>query len=152
MKRNRFLVGVALVLLLALIPLFTVQAGRTRKVYLDWREVVPEGSGNPNMFGEATVGASPGQGEFCYSLRVFIYASFEPPTGASIHEAPAGENGPLVIDLQPDFTSVSDTTASDCVPIGRALAHDIQKNPSDYYLLVTDVDHPDGGARAQLIK
>lgn len=152
MKRRRVLLGIGIVLLLALIPLLSVEAGKSKKLYLDWRQVVPEGSGNPNMFGEATVDTNPGQAEFCYTLRVGLFAELEPASGAFIHKAPPGEKGPQVIDLQPGFTDVTDTTASDCIAIAKTLAHDIQKNPADYYLLVTDVDHPDGGARVQLTK
>lgn len=144
------LIGVVLILTMVIVT--GVQAGRPQSLNLDWRQVVPSGSGNPNMFGTATLDVNPGQAELCYSLRVFIYASFFPPTGATIHRAPVGENGPLVVDLQPDFDSISQTETSGCVNLSPSLAHDIQSHPTRYYILVTDMDHPEGAARAQLTK
>jgi hypothetical protein len=65
-------------------------------------------------------------------------------------QAAAGSNGPLVVDLHPDFSSGSN--ASGCVAIASTLAHSIQRNPSNYYILVTSINHPDGAVRAQLVK
>ncbi|HEU0295351.1 MAG TPA: CHRD domain-containing protein [Anaerolineales bacterium] len=142
--------GAGFVLILVLLSAIIVQAGSPKTLYLDWRQVVPAGSGDPNMFGEATVDANAGQARLCYTLRVFLYPGTDwPPTGASIHNAPFGSNGPLVVDLQPSFPS---ERASGCVTINSALAHDIQRNPAQYYLLVTDSSHPEGAARAQLTK
>lgn len=153
MKRRNVLIGLGIVVLLALVPLLSAQARSNKLLYLDWRQVVPSGSGDPNMFGEATVDVNPGQADVCYWMRVFIYPYFEwPPTGATINHAPAGENGPVAVDLNPAFGPLGDTTVSDCVNVGKSLAHDLQKNPADYYLLVTDSSHPDGAARVQLTK
>jgi len=150
MKHKNLLVWVGFVLILALVAVIGVQAASPKTLYLDWRQVVPAGSGDPNMFGEATVDANAGQARLCYTLRVFLYPGTDwPPTGASIHNAPSGSNGPLVVDLQPSFPS---ERASGCVAINSALAHDIQRNPAQYYLLVTDSSHPEGAARAQLTK
>lgn len=150
MKHKNLFVGVGFVLILALISVIGVQAASPKTLYLDWRQVVPAGSGDPNMFGEATVSANGGQARLCYTLRVFLYPATDwPPTGASIHKAPSGSNGPLVADLGPDFSSES---PSGCLNINSALAHDIQRNPAQYYVLVTDASHPEGAARAQLTK
>ena len=151
MKHKNLLICAGLVLTLALLSAISVQAGSARTLYLDWRQVVPAGTGDPNMFGEATVDANGGQGRLCYSLRVFLYPATDwPPTGAGIHRAPSGSNGPLVVDLKPDFSSVP--TTSGCVSVNSALARDIQRNPAQYYLLVTDASHPEGAARAQLTR
>jgi hypothetical protein len=75
-----------------------------------------------------------------------------PPTGATIHQAPAGEKGPVVFDLKPQFGPLGDSHVSACLNISKDLAHAIQKNPSQYYVLVTAEDYPDGAARAQLSK
>jgi hypothetical protein len=145
-------VTLCLMLILALFLATSAQAGRQRLLYLDWRQVVPSGTGDPNMFGSATIEVNPGQGRLCYSLDVFIYAGGWPPTGATIHRAPTGQNGPLVVDLDPGYTPVSDPYASGCVSIAKDLAHDIQESPTSYYLLVTDGTYPEGAARAQLAK
>lgn len=149
-KNKNLYICAALVLVLILISAISVQAAGPKTLYLDWRQVVPAGSGDPNMFGDATVTVNGGQARLCYSMRVFLYPSSDwPPTGASINKAPSGSNGPVVVDLRPDFTTES---PSGCLTIGSALAHDIQRNPAQYYLLVTDSTHPDGAARAQLTK
>lgn len=153
MKRRNVLVGLGLVLFLALVPLVSVQARSNELLYLDWHKVVPSGSGDPNMLGEATVDVNPGQASVCYWMRVFIYPYFDwPPTGATINHALAGENGPAVVNLNPTFGPLGDATVSGCVHIGKSLAHDLQKNPADYYLLVTDSTHPAGAARVQLAR
>ena len=153
MRRRRLLITLAALVLLVplvLIPLTEVEAGRMHELYLDDAEVVLEGSGNPNLFGEATIEANGGQGRLCYTMRAFIYGFDEDVTGVAIHEAPPGVKGPQRAHLA---SSIEEgTTVSDCVFIGRTLAHDIQHNPENYYLLVTTTDYPDGASRAQLSK
>jgi hypothetical protein len=150
MKHKNLFILAGFVLILALISAISVQAGSAKTLYLDWRQVVPAESGDPNMFGEATVTVTGGQARLCYTLRVFLYPGTDwPPKGASIHKAPSGSNGPLVADLGPDFSS---ETPSGCVNINSTLAHDMQRNSTQYYLLVTDSSHPEGAARAQLTK
>jgi hypothetical protein len=110
------------------------------------------GSGDPNVFGDGTVSVNAGQAQICYNLRVFVYpgdGSNWPPTSTGIYQAAAGSNGPLVVDLHPDFSS--GPNASGCVGISSTLAHDIQRSPSRYYILVTSINHPDGAVRAQLV-
>lgn len=150
MKRKNLFIGAGFVLIVALISALTVQAAGPKTLYLDWRQVVPAGSGDPNMFGDATIDVNAGQARLCYTLRVILYPSSEwPPTGAGIYKAPFGSNGPLVADLRPDFSTVD---PSACLNISSALAHDMQRNPAQYYILVTDSSHPGGAARVQLTK
>ncbi|MDX1613659.1 MAG: CHRD domain-containing protein [Candidatus Promineifilaceae bacterium] len=152
MRHRRPLILV-LLMLLVLIPLASVQAGRQQSLILHHQEVVPEGSGNPNMYGQATLEVNSGKGELCYFMNIYLFPYYNwPPTGATINEAPAGMNGPVRVDLAPSFGPVGDTTVSDCLDIGKQLARDIQKHPAHYYLLVTSEDYPDGAARAQLSK
>ena len=153
MQHKKLFICISLALMLALSSIIGVQAGSSKTLYLDWRQVVPAESGDPNMFGDATVSANAGQARLCYTLRVFVYPSDGtnwPPTGVGIYRAPFGSNGPLVVDLHPDFSSGAN--ASGCLGIGSALAHDIQSHPTQYYLLVSDASHPEGAARVQLSK
>ena len=153
MRHRRLLITIAALLLLmplVLIPLVGVEAGRTHQLYLHDGEVVPEGSGNPNLFGEATIEANAGKGSLCYTIRLFIYGFDEQVTGVAIHEAPPGVKGPERAHLA--STIEEGKTVGDCVLIGNTLAHNIQQNPEDYYLLVTTTDYPDGASRAQLGK
>jgi hypothetical protein len=153
MKHKKLLICMGLVLILTLVSVLNVGAGASKLIYLDWHNVVPAGSGDPNMFGDGTVSINAGKSQICYSLRVFVYpgdGSNWPPQSTGIYQAPAGSNGPLVADLHPDFSS--GPNVSGCVSVSSTLAHDIKQNPSGYYILVTSINHPDGGVRAQLIR
>jgi hypothetical protein len=152
-KEKSLILCLGLVLLLTLIFAANVQAAASKTIYPDWHNVVPAGSGDPNMFGDGTVSVNAGKSQICYSLRVFVYPSDGsnwPPASTGIYEAPAGSNGPLVVDLQADFSSGPNATG--CIGVSSTIAHNIQRNPSGYYLLVTSIKHPEGAVRAQLVK
>jgi hypothetical protein len=120
------------------------QGGRQLATTLTGGEEVP-GPGDPDGSGFATVTVNPGQGVLCYELSV---SGIAPATAAHIHEAPPGDAGPAVVPLQPPTSGFS----SGCVEVGRALAKDILKNPSDYYVNVHNADYPAGALRGQLGK
>lgn len=152
-RQKTLIVCLGFVLILALISVIKVQAAGSKTIYLTSQAVVPAGSGDPNMFGDGTVSINAGQSQICYNLRVFVYpgdGSNWPPVSTGIYQAAAGSNGPLVVDLHPDFSS--GPNVSSCVRISSRLAHDIQRNPSRFYLLVTSINHPAGAVRAQLVK
>ena len=152
-RQKKLILCLGFVFMLALIAVINVQAAASKTIYLTSQAVVPAGSGDPNMFGDGTVSVSAGQAQICYNLRVFVYpgdGSNWPPVSTGIYQAAAGSNGPLVVDLHPDFSS--GPNASGCVGINSKLAHDIQRNPSRYYILVTSINHPEGAVRAQLVK
>ena len=152
-KQRHLWLGVGFVLLLALVSVINAQAAAAKTLYLTSQAVVPAGSGDPNMFGDGTVSVNAGKSQICYNLRVFVYpgdGSNWPPVSTAIYQGVAGSNGPVVVDLHPDFSS--GPNASGCVSMSSTLAHDIQRNPSRYYILVTSINHPEGGVRAQLIK
>lgn len=153
MKYKNLLISISLVLALALVPVLGAQAGSSHKIlYIDSYYVVPSGSGDPNVSGDGYISINAGQSQICYDLRIFIYSdpSQWPPTSLGIYNAPFGMNGPLVADLNPAWGPYGDSNISGCVNISSTLAHNIQRRPTDYYLLVTDTSHPDGAARAQL--
>jgi hypothetical protein len=152
-KQGYLLLGLVLFLMLVLISVNNVQAAAAKLIYLTSQAVVPAGSGDPNMFGDGTVSVNAGKSQICYNLRVFVYpgdGSNWPPVSTGIYQGVAGSNGPLVVDLNPDFSS--GPTVSGCVGVSSTLVHEIQRSPSRYYLLVTSINHPEGGVRAQLIK
>jgi hypothetical protein len=152
MKNKIRLIFMALVMVLALMPVDSAQAYKSKKLHLDDHQVV--GGGDPNMFGEATIDVNAGRGQVCYWLRVFIYPGSGdwPPTSTAIYKAPPGQNGPLVVDLNPPWGPKSQDTISGCVSIDKQLAHDISRRPREYYLQLADESYPDGAARAQLIR
>ena len=114
LRNKNLLLCLGLVFLLALISTVSVQAAASKTIYLNSSAVVPAGSGDPNMFGDGTVSVSAGKAQICYDLRVFVYpgdGSNWPPQSTGIYEAVAGSNGPLVVDLHPDFSSCPEVSA-----------------------------------------
>jgi hypothetical protein len=145
MKRLFLLVSILLVFAS---PAFA--AGKPFDVALDWRNVVPAGSGDANVFGDATVYVSSGQGQLCWEIRAVYYASSWPPTGAFIHRGAAGENGLAVLDLGAPLPPSDSYVASGCASASSRLLKAIQQNPGGYYLQIVNETHPDGATRGQL--
>lgn len=95
--------------------------------------------------GTATLTVNVGQSEVCFDIVVRDITL--PATGAHIHAAPAGTNGPVVVALTPpDASGVS----SGCVSADRELVKAILKSPEQYYVNVHTVDYPGGAVRGQL--
>ncbi len=100
--------------------------------------------GDPDGTGTARVTVNPGLGRICYTLQV---SGIMPATAAHIHEAPAGEPGPVVQNLMAPTSGRS----SGCVT-NRDLARDLLRNPEDYYVNVHNAEFPGGALRGQLSK
>ena len=130
----------ALALLLATSP--AAAGGRPLSTELTGAAEAP-GPGDPDGSGTAEITVNPGLGEICYELEV---SGIAPATAAHIHEAPAGEPGPVVVPL----AAPTGGSSSDCVSVSRDLAKDILKNSSDYYVNVHNADFPRGAVRGQL--
>lgn len=101
--------------------------------------------GDPDGRGTAALTVNPGQQRICYELTV---TNIVPAEAAHIHEAPAGSNGPVVVPLDPP----ADGESSACAQVTRALALEILKDPSDYYVNVHNAEYPAGAVRGQLGK
>ena len=107
--------------------------------------------GDPNGRGEVYVfGIDGDPTTLCYVLLV---DKIETATAAHIHEAPAGTNGPVVVNLAAPF----DGDAADCLTEGEAgkfvggqTVADILANPADYYVNVHNAEYPAGALRGQL--
>ena len=82
--------------------------------------------------------------ELCYNLKV---NSIDQATAAHIHEAPAGQAGPVVITLA---TPDANGTASACQDVDEALVAEIRANPQNYYVNVHNEEFPGGAVRGQL--
>jgi hypothetical protein len=103
------------------------------------------GAGDPDGSGLATLTVNPGQGEICYELSVEDIML--PAVGAHIHVGAAGENGRVVVPLNPpDASGVS----SGCAEVSRELASAIIRDPEGYYVNVHTEDFPNGAIRGQL--
>jgi hypothetical protein len=102
--------------------------------------------GDPDGGGVAVVTLNQGQGEVCINMTLTNIAQ---PTLAHIHAAPAGTNGPVVVN----FTSlISGFTVNGCVSADPALIKAIRQHPELYYVNAHNVDFPAGAVRGQLAK
>lgn len=115
--------------------------GKKFEVALEGRQEV--GAGDPDGSGTASLRINPGLGQLCYTLSV---SGIEPARFAHIHEAPAGTNGPVVINLR----APTGGSSSACLNIGRELALEILRTPEDYYVNVHNGPFPGGALRGQL--
>jgi CHRD domain len=101
--------------------------------------------GDPDGSGQADLTFNRGQNEVCYHLMVKDIQL--PAVSAHIHFAPAGKNGPIVVQISPpDATGMS----MGCVDADSDLVKRIGKNPSDYYVNVHNAEFLGGALRGQL--
>ena len=109
------------------------------------------GVGDPDGTGFARLTLNQGQGEICFEISVENIA--EPITRAHIHAAPAGSNGPIVVNFveagHTPFT-FSNGFATGCVSADPALVKAIRQNPGAYYVNVHNITFPAGAVRGQL--
>jgi hypothetical protein len=160
------MIGVTVGVLLS--PLGSALAGHTNTILtaeLDGRHEVATGAksnrvvGDPNGRGEVYVFGVDGDPKtLCYVLLVEKIQLVEPGMAAHIHEAPAGSNGPVVVNLARPF----DGNAADCLTEGEILPNgtpafaagqtvaEILANPSNYYVNVHNPEYPGGAVRGQL--
>lgn len=98
---------------------------------------------DPDGIGLALVRIDRDYRRLCYVLTVENIAT---PTAAHIHQAPAGSNGPVVVDLGVPPLGLS----SRCVRVSYSLGKAIARHPHRYYVNVHTADYPDGAIRGQL--
>ena len=98
--------------------------------------------GDEDGRGVGTLDVKVASGRICYTLQV---SGIEPAAAAHIHEASAGQSGPVVRGL----IAPSDGRSSGCFT-DRELARDIFADPADYYLNVHNAAFPGGAIRGQL--
>lgn len=100
---------------------------------------------DPDGSGFATITLNVGQGTVCWDYSVMDIATTY--TGAHIHRAPAGVNGPVVVPLTlPDASG----NASGCRSADPALIQAIIDFPENYYVNVHNTEFPGGAIRGQL--
>lgn len=105
------------------------------------------GGGDPNGKGWVTLEIF-SNGTICYEGKV--QAIGRALTGAHIHAAVAGVNGPVVVDLDPFNADVTGNKAEHCVVTTATLAAAIVATPSNYYVNVHTAAYPGGAIRGQL--
>ena len=148
-RSRRLLAGAALlaggivVAPLVAVPATAAEGGKKLSATLTGAAEVP-GPGDPDGTGSASVRVNIGQSRVCVDITV---SGIDPAAAAHIHEAPAGESGPVVVGLTaPDSEGVS----SGCYGITRELAKEILKDPADYYVNVHNAMYKAGALRGQL--
>lgn len=98
------------------------------------------GGGDPDGSGIARVDF--GRDQVCFIIDL---TGVEDVTAAHIHAAPAGVNGPIVIDFD-----LPNNGLEGCVTSDRQLMRQILRNPAGYYVNVHSVPFPAGAVRGQL--
>jgi hypothetical protein len=96
--------------------------------------------------GSATIVVNPGQSRVCWEITTSGFDPTNSITGAHIHSAPAGVNGPVVVPL----TATLNGTSAGCADVTRSLADGIRKAPQGYYVNVHTNVFPGGAIRGQL--
>jgi hypothetical protein len=125
----------------------TVAGGSLSSTDMTGAEEAP-GPGDPDASGFASLTLNQGSGQVCFDLN---WADIDGTvTAGHIHEAPAGEPGPIVVPLFSGEFDGTDEVAGCIANAGKALVKDIRKNPSDYYVNVHSTEFPDGAVRGQL--
>lgn len=118
----------------------------------------PDGAGDPNASGTATLRLSPGGKEVCYELSWANVGNTADDRvwGGHIHKAPAGMNGDIFIHLfggppasmNTDFLGTAST--SGCVDAASSAIARIIANPSQYYVNIHSNEYQGGAIRGQL--
>jgi hypothetical protein len=98
------------------------------------------GGGDPDGTGVARVDFTGDQ--VCFDIQL---SGVDDVILAHIHAAPAGVNGPVVIDFM-----FLENGLDGCVTADRNLMRAIRRNPAGYYVNVHSVEFPGGAVRGQL--
>jgi hypothetical protein len=100
------------------------------------------GPGDADGKGSATIRVK--GTKVCFTLN---YTKISAPQAAHIHRGSASESGPVVIGL---FAGKAKKTG--CVTTTSALAKELAKTPSRFYVNLHTADFPNGALRGQLKK
>jgi CHRD domain len=101
------------------------------------------GPGDPDAGGEATVVVEPGSSQLCFRIEV---QGIGDAGGTSVHEGEPGEDGAVVLGLDPP----EEGTSQGCVTAAPALLDRVGRSPEDFYVNVRTDEHPEGAVRGQL--
>lgn len=135
--RRVFVLAAAVAAMFALaIP---VSAAQGFIVHLDGAQEVS--GGDPDGAGVAKLRFDR-DGTVCFDIDVI---RVEPIAAGHIHSAPAGVDGPVVVDFD-----VAANGLSGCVTAEPNLLRAIRRSPADYYVNLHNADFPGGAIRGQL--
>lgn len=120
--------------------------GAIRGATLTEAQVVP-GPGDQEGTGESRFIFYPNKNKICYTIQVSGIAS---ATAAHLHMAPAGQTGPVKLNLNPPQGGTSE---HECIRgLGERFIKKISGNPTGYYADVHNQEFPDGALRGQLAR
>jgi hypothetical protein len=125
------------------------ESGRRFTVQLDGHQECSApgvcNTGDQDGTGTATIWVNAGQERVCWEIHVSNITL--PATAAHIHDAPAGQPGPVDVPLSaPDASGNS----AGCVDVDREEALEIITDPATYYVNVHNSDFPAGAVRGQM--
>jgi hypothetical protein len=107
-------------------------------------------AGDADGSGMALIRLNAAEGLVCFKL---VVRGVDTLTAAHIHQAPAGQAGPVVVPLATPAASASDASlqqSKGCVSADPALIAAIKANPAQFYANVHNRAFPGGAVRAQL--
>jgi hypothetical protein len=111
--------------------------GAPRVAVLSGANEVP--SADPDGSGFAAITLNVGQGQVCWDIW---FQDITAPSAAHIHRAPAGQNGPVVVPLNPNSPG--------CNTADPYLIQEIIDYPDQFYVNVHNSVYPGGAIRGQL--
>ena len=115
-------------------------ATRTFNLTLRGSDAIPTGDHNDNAKAVLTINTS--KRTICWTFS--NYNGIGHPSRGKIGKAPKGKNGRFIVTLAQRFLPKG------CSTVAADTLTSILKRPAAYYLVITNVTHPHGAARAQL--
>jgi len=103
------------------------------------------GPGDADGAATAVFRVNAGQRRICYTLAV---QDIEPAVAAHIHRAPTTLPGPVVVPLD----APTDGNSENCTTVTRALAQEIIRSPTSFYVNVHNAPFPAGAIRGNLTR
>jgi hypothetical protein len=110
---------------------------------MDGSQEVPPA--DPDGTGTAQIKLDAKSSEVCWKIKVEGITL--PAIAAHIHQAPRGQNGPVVVPLSPPDANGK---SKGCAIVDPALLEAIQADPAGFYVNVHTTDYPNGAIRGQL--
>jgi CHRD domain len=107
-------------------------------------------TGDAGASGTALIRLNPAEGLVCFKL---VVRGADTLTAAHIHQAPAGQAGPVVVPLATPAGTAGDSSVQQskgCVSADPNLIRAIKANPGQFYANVHNKQFPAGVVRAQL--
>lgn len=143
MRKILITLGLAIMVLGALMVTPASAGGGPTRLFASMNgDKVQPGPGDQDGLGRGQFKINLNRDQFCYRIGLQNTADV---TGGHIFEAPAGQTGPSVIDLQ-----VDDNGGKGCTAVADNILRQIAMNPHDYYVQISTTVFPNGAVRGQL--